>query len=592
MRHFKKWTHGLLLVSVLLAFASCSSDPETEPDSNPNTESNPEEIELAPNSVARKSFRFYGYDNEEYDFKYKVVAAEDPLDAKIYMQSEYIIISAPSFYYEKTDKNNANVSCMFHYDILGIIGYAQIFDYQLNLTFLTPNYGTYEGKLTRYESSDDWILVKGVFAYNSDKDIEELAKEVEDSEDGESENENTEEPMPENTKYEISNPIVEDITSNSAIVKGKISGVGVTFQERGVCYSMNVNPTIKDNVVKSNIDDLNCLISGLAEETTYYCRLYAIVDSDVKYGNQTTFETLPVVTISRPTFSSISAHYATVNGKISANGSNITEAGIVYSTSQMPTIDNEKIVISGTNINYTLYELKSSTTYYIRLYVKIDAEIYYSEQGEFTTYDELLTNFKPYVISNEHIMLRSTAPKGYNSVDICWGTYNNPQITNNATTLIPTNGKLTLELSNLNSLYTYYVRSYKKTGSNIEYSDDIVSVMPVHISSSAHSTKAGQPSFLIYRSSSYSERYYRISYKNLPEGTYKIGGYNKFESTSTGNYRMQLSTNNQQFDTEIYISGTNGTFYCKSDMTFTYHALNLDKTDNQIQYQLKFKCNI
>lgn len=183
----KKITHSLLLSSVLLTIVSCSSEPESEPglDPNPSTGQN-QEVEFAPSSVAGKSFRFYKFEGSGYDLNFSVIADSDPQKAKIYVEPmEYVVIGSPSFHYEKTGKNNADVSCVFYYDILGVAGFDQIFDYQLNLTFLSPNYGIYEGELTHYEGSDDLISVNGVFTYDSDKDIEELANEAENSEENE-----------------------------------------------------------------------------------------------------------------------------------------------------------------------------------------------------------------------------------------------------------------------------------------------------------------------------------------------------------------------------------------------------------------------
>ena len=71
------------------------------------------------------------------------------------------------------------MSCIFYYQLLGIIGFDQYFDYTLELTFLSWNHGTYKGKLTHYESTNDWMDVSGYFVYNTSKEPSQLFKDSE-----------------------------------------------------------------------------------------------------------------------------------------------------------------------------------------------------------------------------------------------------------------------------------------------------------------------------------------------------------------------------------------------------------------------------
>ena len=43
----------------------------------------------------------------------------------------------------------------------------------------------------------------------------------------------------------------------------------------------------------------------------------------------------------------------------------------------MPTINDTKVVLSNNNIEYTLNELTTETTYYVRIYAKVKGEVYY-----------------------------------------------------------------------------------------------------------------------------------------------------------------------------------------------------------------------
>ena len=90
------------------------------------------------------------------------------------------------------------------------------------------------------------------------------------------------------------NPI-STITTNNAISGGNIiydGGAAVT--QRGVCWSINPNPTISNNLTinGSGTGNFTSNISGLPPATTYYVRAYAINTIGISYGNELTFSTI------------------------------------------------------------------------------------------------------------------------------------------------------------------------------------------------------------------------------------------------------------------------------------------------------------
>ncbi len=273
----------------------------------------------------------------------------------------------------------------------------------------------------------------------------------------------------------FSQPTLESITSNTVLVKGNINPAGVEITEMGLCYSTTQSPTIEHQKIQLLENNIEYTIKDLTSSTAYYIRFYAIVDGNVKYGSQTTFETSPAVNLSIPIFSEIYSHSATITGTINSNGSVLTETGIVYSKNSMPTITDDKVILSVENIKYTLFNLDTNTTYYVRFYVIIGDKIYYGEQGELQTNEELKTNFSAIRVYEDQLVITSKAPKGYTKVDICYGTNPNPTVVDNIkTATLNSSGDLIATLTGLNKNTTYYLRSYYKEGSKFIYGDDEV----------------------------------------------------------------------------------------------------------------------
>ena len=92
-----------------------------------------------------------------------------------------------------------------------------------------------------------------------------------------------------------SNPVA--VTSVSAMCGGDVTtdfGYKVLF--RGICWSANHTPTVADSI---STDSLMCdglgkfpiNISGLASNTTYYFRAYAVNANGVGYGRTLSFTT-------------------------------------------------------------------------------------------------------------------------------------------------------------------------------------------------------------------------------------------------------------------------------------------------------------
>jgi hypothetical protein len=207
----------------------------------------------------------------------------------------------------------------------------------------------------------------------------------------------------------ITTNAVTGITSNSATFGGAISNAnGNQIMERGIVYSTTPNPTIGSNkiVIGNGIGTFDTITSMyfyyphfLQPSTQYYVRAYAVTENNISaYGNELSFLTLALTppTITTNSMTGITSNSATFGGAISnANGNQIMERGIVYSTSPNPTLVSNKIVI-GNGIGtfdtisalYPSYPhlLNSNNTYYVRAYAVTENNISaYGNEVSFTT---------------------------------------------------------------------------------------------------------------------------------------------------------------------------------------------------------------
>lgn len=86
---------------------------------------------------------------------------------------------------------------------------------------------------------------------------------------------------------------ISGVTSASVCCKALIQNdYGNQVTKQGVCWSASERPTIEDNCIET--EDSLIVISGLAENTTYYVRSFAINKKGTSYGRQLSFTTKSV----------------------------------------------------------------------------------------------------------------------------------------------------------------------------------------------------------------------------------------------------------------------------------------------------------
>jgi hypothetical protein len=178
---------------------------------------------------------------------------------------------------------------------------------------------------------------------------------------------------------------VTSITSTDATSGGNISSDGgATVIARGVCWSADPIPTLSDDFTsnETGTGSFSSSITGLTPKTTYYVRAYATNSVGTTYGNELSFTTLGVPTVTTSTFTDVKGNSAKAGGIITFDGgSPITAEGLCWSTNPDPTTANNV----NTSFADAMTGLSPNTLYYARAYASNIAGTGYGTEISFNS---------------------------------------------------------------------------------------------------------------------------------------------------------------------------------------------------------------
>ncbi len=281
---------------------------------------------------------------------------------------------------------------------------------------------------------------------------------------------------------------VTEVTTHSAQVScNVVSDGGTPVIDRGVAYDIYPNPKATGTKCKAGTGTgkYTCSLTELQDNKRYYVRAYARNDIGIEYGKEMSFMTIKELfppSVLTGDVSNIKGTSVVVKGSVTNDGGvNIIEFGIVYGTSQTPTINNSKVLGEGKTdvFTCTLTNLEAKTTYYARAYAINEIGIGYGEEISFSTRELIMPSVS--ISSIENISYSSACIKGNIFDDggsdilecgVCYSTSQNPTTKNSHIKIeMPTQRDFTCNLSNLKSETTYYIRTYARNGQGTAYSD-------------------------------------------------------------------------------------------------------------------------
>ncbi|OFY40990.1 MAG: hypothetical protein A2X18_02800 [Bacteroidetes bacterium GWF2_40_14] len=285
-----------------------------------------------------------------------------------------------------------------------------------------------------------------------------------------------------------------NITSTTASGGGSITNDGgAAISARGVCWSTNQNPTINDNITTdgAGIGSFISSITGLTPGTTYYVRAYATNSVGTAYGDQvisTTIATLPTLTTTAVT--AITDATASSGGHITFDGgSSVTARGVCWSTSQSPTINDNKTIngMGSSSFISSISGLSPGTTYYIRAYATNSMGTGYGNQLSATTLAVAPTITTLTVSPTTETSatgggnITSDGGSPVTSRGICWSTNQTPTILNNRILNGTGTGSFTSVLTGLTTNTVYYVRSFATNAIGTSYGSEASVVLYLNV---------------------------------------------------------------------------------------------------------------
>ncbi|MDR0983137.1 MAG: hypothetical protein LBM07_07875 [Culturomica sp.] len=284
-----------------------------------------------------------------------------------------------------------------------------------------------------------------------------------------------------------------NIAAGTATFSGTILTVGIpAYTERGFVYGTTANPTLADSkVISTGTGEgvFNANVTSLTEGNTYYVRAYATNSTGTAYGNQVSLDfnaVMPTVTTQPVTDRNIAAGTATFNGTIlTAGDPAYTERGFVYDTTSNPTLENTKVVASGTGegtFNANVTGLTEGNVYYVRAYATNSKGTRYGEPVGLY-FNAVMPTVTTQPVTNINIAagaatfngtIESVGDPAYTERGFVYGTSHNPTTDSTKITVSGnTEGTFSANATGIAGGATYYVRAYATNSKGTVYGNEV-----------------------------------------------------------------------------------------------------------------------
>jgi len=303
--------------------------------------------------------------------------------------------------------------------------------------------------------------------------------------------------------YAYSYPFIDPLTVNNIdatrvhLSSNFTNNGGDVNATWGIVYGNAENPTLADNIattifpLKGTGHPFEAYISNLNPNQTYHARTYTQNVLGVFYTYDVHFTTtsISVPTVDAVTLLLVNKDLVQLGSQVILDGgSDILEAGFVYSTSPVPTLADNKAVSDyffspGYQASCQLKNLTLRQTYYVRCYAQNATGTSYGPINNFTPsefslpqlYSSVSISFITTTSVSLYCSILSNGGDPSAEAGFVYGDNPNPTISDNRVIADPGWAKGSGEskaLTNLQSYHLYHVRAYMKNTNGIVYSGD------------------------------------------------------------------------------------------------------------------------
>jgi uncharacterized protein (TIGR02145 family) len=277
---------------------------------------------------------------------------------------------------------------------------------------------------------------------------------------------------------------VTSFGSNGIQSSATISDDGCgTITERGIVWGTSAALSNQTTFGEGS-GSFNWTINNLSIGVTYFYRAFAVNLAGKSYSDQKEFRITSLASVELINIDQITCNSVRIRSSITSNGGLlIKEKGVVYSTNQNPTINNNLGRVVSTNSDnqffITIQNLLANTTYFVRSYVINDNGTSYSSQSSVKTNNLSITTNNATNIGATQVSIQGNISNacGGNVVErgIVYHTSNNPTYNSHPKASNGSGlGVFNTLISSLIPDTKYFARAYARTSEGAVYYGNMI----------------------------------------------------------------------------------------------------------------------